>query len=1249
MYRMTNLMRLALVLLLPVLAHGQDFSGQSSAVPQCIVSFRLSTPVVHLSMAKYAPSVSTVMAGAVTFRFYTQPQSNIFLRVRWDLDASDGVAYSDWYDDLDHPAVVTAAYAATGRKTVTVQLQMYNVLGQMQEDTKQVDIFVVPVPAGAYADTRGNELMYWPGADGVFDRPVLVVEGFDPENNESPLDKYAVGFALAESARTAGYDLLFLNFADGGASIAANKDVFLGACTFAHDKLQGRNASVQVVALSMGGIVARYGLAYAEDRTSNGMRTDHFVNTFISFDAPQQGAHINFFLQNFLRDRGSPKQQRILSSTAARELLFNNAYGSLHDQIYAQVNALTDVYGSPRGGYPSLCRSYGISNGTLRPVYTDKVAGVDLLAKLTIYKSVTVAFFDLDGLVADEVVDIPSVAADFAPGSTFTNDMTTLSTMASRYGSPVGFPFNLLLSGYGDAFFRVYFNPSYEPTEAALDLRNYYRTSDSAIVGGVSGFHETLLQTVTHRHDELTDDSQRAILAWLNANRTYAYLSAPQDVRASVGAGNAIELAFTDLSANSDSIRVERKIDGGSFAMVGSAPPRSSSYVDRDPSLQPFTRYVYRLRSVSGGRSSLVSDEAAVLYQPHLLSSLASPLGTGTQRRALQTSAPTNNRFLAYESGAWSFLVQFINDDVASGTWDREIPIGGVPPAGTEVHSPSLFPDSTGTSARVIFDEVNAPAGVHTIRHAVVDAPTNRLSVYPGPLATVAASPSFQTAPVAVMTDGAPTKAPALLAAAWRTPMNDGLSLGLGGIDAQGVFGFSSIDLNGGMLSAPVVSASNPSLAALLHSAVKPAVHHVFLAWEEANHGGVYGGIRLLHGRYTAGAQPWPPAAGQIIWESTQPVVVALNTSTESHRRPALAIDTLGNLAIAWESLTATSGSIMVQKRSWYTTSLVTAGTLTLATGSGPSTPRSVSLTDKRAVPSGGGDLVAAWSVDGGAAYAAWFNAAGGTWCTPRLIASGASQAGLAATKSAAADNRLVVSASAAGPPYAITTSTIPLTPPPPAAPALSWQTVLVNGVKRPKLTWTAVGPDVQSYAVVMYSCDPSAGDCGDGAYHSVLATTTALTYTDINTTVFTKSGTNLAPDLTNYYYVRATDRFGQLGAPSGRVAVNTQESYVLKGGAPVTDAPREYALAGNFPNPFNPTTTFRYELPAPGEVRLSIYNMLGEEVARIVDELHEAGRYEAVWDAGGAPSGVYVATMRVTGPGGTLAFSAARKVMLVR
>lgn len=77
----------------------------------------------------------------------------------------------------------------------------------------------------------------------------------------------------------------------------------------------------------------------------------------------------------------------------------------------------------------------------------------------------------------------------------------------------------------------------------------------------------------------------------------------------------------------------------------------------------------------------------------------------------------------------------------------------------------------------------------------------------------------------------------------------------------------------------------------------------------------------------------------------------------------------------------------------------------------------------------------------------------------------------------------------------------------------------------------------------------------------------------------------------------------------------------------PVSDGiPTEYALSQNYPNPFNPTTTLQYSLPRTSHVTLKIYNILGQEVATLVNELHGAGVFQAVWN-GQNHAGLQVAT----------------------
>jgi hypothetical protein len=74
-----------------------------------------------------------------------------------------------------------------------------------------------------------------------------------------------------------------------------------------------------------------------------------------------------------------------------------------------------------------------------------------------------------------------------------------------------------------------------------------------------------------------------------------------------------------------------------------------------------------------------------------------------------------------------------------------------------------------------------------------------------------------------------------------------------------------------------------------------------------------------------------------------------------------------------------------------------------------------------------------------------------------------------------------------------------------------------------------------------------------------------------------------------------------------------------------IINHPKEYSLSQNYPNPFNPATTIRFALPKESFVTLKIFNLLGQEVATLVDELKPMGEHQAQWQAGDLPSAVYV------------------------
>ena len=95
---------------------------------------------------------------------------------------------------------------------------------------------------------------------------------------------------------------------------------------------------------------------------------------------------------------------------------------------------------------------------------------------------------------------------------------------------------------------------------------------------------------------------------------------------------------------------------------------------------------------------------------------------------------------------------------------------------------------------------------------------------------------------------------------------------------------------------------------------------------------------------------------------------------------------------------------------------------------------------------------------------------------------------------------------------------------------------------------------------------------------------------------------------------------------------------------------PEEYVLSQNYPNPFNPQTEINYSLPVSGEVRLTVYNLLGQRVVTIVDEIQHAGNYRASWNGHdefgkSVSSGIYLYNLNVDNG----KFSETKKMLLLK
>ncbi len=92
------------------------------------------------------------------------------------------------------------------------------------------------------------------------------------------------------------------------------------------------------------------------------------------------------------------------------------------------------------------------------------------------------------------------------------------------------------------------------------------------------------------------------------------------------------------------------------------------------------------------------------------------------------------------------------------------------------------------------------------------------------------------------------------------------------------------------------------------------------------------------------------------------------------------------------------------------------------------------------------------------------------------------------------------------------------------------------------------------------------------------------------------------------------------------------------------TKLPAEYSLSEAYPNPFNPTTRFRFSVPKSAQVNISVYNALGQLVDNLVNDMKNNGTYEVTWNASSFGSGVYF--VRLSSDNG---FVQTKKVMLIK
>jgi hypothetical protein len=101
---------------------------------------------------------------------------------------------------------------------------------------------------------------------------------------------------------------------------------------------------------------------------------------------------------------------------------------------------------------------------------------------------------------------------------------------------------------------------------------------------------------------------------------------------------------------------------------------------------------------------------------------------------------------------------------------------------------------------------------------------------------------------------------------------------------------------------------------------------------------------------------------------------------------------------------------------------------------------------------------------------------------------------------------------------------------------------------------------------------------------------------------------------------------------PESTQVVNVVLRVVSDVGEDGQHRPGPFKLWVNYPNPFNPSTMVNYRIPLRSHVVLSVFDVGGKEIARLVDEMKDPGDYSQKWDASGSPSGVYFCRMQSGG-----------------
>jgi len=210
--------------------------------------------------------------------------------------------------------------------------------------------------------------------------------------------------------------------------------------------------------------------------------------------------------------------------------------------------------------------------------------------------------------------------------------------------------------------------------------------------------------------------------------------------------------------------------------------------------------------------------------------------------------------------------------------------------------------------------------------------------------------------------------------------------------------------------------------------------------------------------------------------------------------------------------------------------------------------------------------------------------------------------------------------------------------PAPPSAPSSTW-----NANNYVKITWAAnMEPDIASYKVYKMI----EGQTGWVQIGSVNYSLNTNTYSYIDQTV--TPGSRFDPHYNIHYKVTAKDLGNKESLYSPETVINGSTYYLWKQKSDTQNEVAEYGINQNYPNPFNPSTTINYQIPERSMVTLKVYDVLGNEVAELVNEWKETGSYTVQFSAGELASGMYIYRLDAVGNAGVL-YNETKRMLLLK